>query len=134
MERKGFFNSELLTKWDKIVGAVLADHTRPIKIIFPKNTQRNGTLHLSVTTGFAIEVQHFEPQIIEKMNMYYGFKAIDRISIKQNLPYKKIEKKKTSHILKEKNKTKDDKAMPKEYKSIEDENLRNALKRLGELI
>ncbi|MHA1539628.1 MAG: DUF721 domain-containing protein [Alphaproteobacteria bacterium] len=132
MERKGFFNTALLTNWEEIVGKVLAQNTRPTRVIFPPKSQKNGTLHLVVTTGYALEVQHLEPQIIEKLNMYYGFKAIDRLAIKQtmarriptNTPPKEATKKQR----------KGDRLPADAYKDIENEALRDALKRLGDLV
>jgi hypothetical protein len=40
-------------------------------------------LHLRVAPGFATEVQHLEPLIVERINSYYGFRAVGRLKLTQ---------------------------------------------------
>lgn len=92
--KKGFVEIDILTNWDKIVGHELADYTFPEKIDFKREQKNNGTLHLQVPTGaFALEIQHREKYIIEKINAYFGYNAVSNIRILQNnsLPLKSDE-------------------------------------------
>ena len=41
------------------------------------------TLHVNVTPAAALEFQHFQDKIIEKINSYFGYKAIKGIKIHQ---------------------------------------------------
>ena len=42
-------------------------------------------LHVNVTPSAAVEFQHFQNKIIEKINSYFGYKAIKGIKIHQKL-------------------------------------------------
>lgn len=89
--KKGFVEIDILTNWDKIVGQELADYTFPQKIDFKREQKNNGILHLQVPTGaFALEIQHREKYIIERINAYFGYNAVCNIKILQNnsLPLK----------------------------------------------
>lgn len=62
-----------------------------------KHQKIGGTLLIKVAYGHALEVQHTVPQIIDRINAYYGYGAITQIKIIQG----KIEKPSTPqrHIL-----------------------------------
>ncbi len=81
LRRRGFAESAIVTRWPEIVGRPLCDHTRPSRVIFPRGKRREGTLHLMVTGAFATEVQHLSPQIIARINGYFGFEAINRLNL-----------------------------------------------------
>lgn len=83
--KKGFVEVDILTNWDKIVGAELADYSFPQKIDFKREQKNNGILHLQVPSGaFALEIQHREKYIIEKINAYFGYNAVCGLKILQN--------------------------------------------------
>ncbi len=83
--KKGFMEIDILTNWDKIVGAELAQYSLPLKISFQKNEKTNAVLHLQVPSGaFALEIAHREKFILEKINAYFGYKAVCGIKIIQN--------------------------------------------------
>ena len=77
-------------KWGEIVGKFFVSHSEPIKIAsIPISTDEMGStiykryLHVSVSPASAIEFQHFQDKIIEKINSYFGYKAIHGIKIYQ---------------------------------------------------
>lgn len=83
--KKGFVEVDILTNWDKIVGEELADYSFPQKIDFKREQKNNGILHLQVPSGaFALEIQHREKYIIEKINAYFGYNAVCGLKILQN--------------------------------------------------
>lgn len=83
--KKGFIEVDILSNWDKIVGAELADYSFPQKIDFKREQKNNGILHLQVPSGaFALEIQHRERFILEKINAYFGYNAVCGIKIIQN--------------------------------------------------
>lgn len=82
---KGLIEIDLLTNWQNIVGQEIAEHSMPQKIVFKPNCRNDGTLHLLVAgSAFALEIQHNIPLILEKINTFFGYKAIAKITIMQN--------------------------------------------------
>ena len=83
--QKGFVEIDILTNWDKIVGAELAQYSFPQRIDFKRGEKNNGTLCLSVPTGaFALELKHREKYILDKINTYFGYNAVSSLKIIQN--------------------------------------------------
>lgn len=83
--RKGFVEIDILTNWEQIVGTELAAYSLPVKIDFKRNQRTNGILHLNVPGGaFALEIQHREKFILEKINTYFGYAAVSGLRIMQN--------------------------------------------------
>lgn len=85
--KRGFAEGGLAADWPGIVGAELAARCRPGKLAFQRGTERReGTLTLRVEAPFATEVQHLAPQIVERINGYFGYAAIVRLRLQQ-VPY-----------------------------------------------
>lgn len=78
---RGFAEAGILTDWPAIVGAHLARHTMPEKIAFARGSRSAGTLHIVTESAFAPELQHLEPQVIERINGYFGYGAVARLFI-----------------------------------------------------
>jgi len=95
MEKYGFSTAALLTDWATIVGADLARHTRPNKLKWPRAVEAYGetpagqsgrpgaTLHLMVDAARALDVQYKGRQIIDRINAYFGYRAIADLRIEQ---------------------------------------------------
>ena len=90
----------ILSKWTQIVGSFFADHSEPDKISriteefneFDEPIYKN-FLHVRVSPAAAVEFQHYKDTIIEKINSYFGYKAISDLRLQQNfVPEKKIKK------------------------------------------
>jgi len=81
--RQGFAEPGILLRWPEIVGNTLSRFTLPERLTFPQGERNRGTLHLKVDGQFALEVQHLEPLIIERINGFFGYGAVARISILQ---------------------------------------------------
>ncbi len=81
---KGLIQTDILRNWQKIVGENLAHCTLPQKLDFKKDKRDEGTLFLIVSSGaLALEVSQKTPIIIEKINTYFGYKAVNHIKIIQ---------------------------------------------------
>lgn len=80
-KKRGFAEAGILTDWPAIVGAHLARHTMPEKIAFARGARTAGTLHVVTESAFAPELQHLEPQVIERINGYFGYYAVGRLRI-----------------------------------------------------
>ena len=86
----------IIAKWPKIVGQFFANHSEPTKISrIPDGENDTGDviysnyLHINVSPVAAVEFQHFKDKIIDKINSYFGYKAISNIRLKQNFIPKK---------------------------------------------
>ena len=93
---RGFATISLLSEWPAIAGHDLAQFTMPDKVIWPRRRQDEdsagaapthqteaATLILRVDGPRAIEVQHRADQIIERVNTYFGYRAIGALRILQ---------------------------------------------------
>ncbi len=81
---QGYAHGAIVTKWPDIVGREMARHTQPQRLIFSRDGVSGGTLHLRCDSGaVAIEVQHREPQLIERINAFFGYRAVTRLKLLQ---------------------------------------------------
>ena len=78
-------------KWKQIVGSFFSNHSQPMKISSVKDfiDDKNeyifsNYLHVNVSPAAAVDFQHFKDKITEKINSYFGYKAIKGIKIHQN--------------------------------------------------
>ena len=92
--QQGFITASILLDWPTIVGAAFAELCQPLKISFPPNKKREGRLHVMTSSAFAVQISYLEPQIIEKINSYFGYKAVQKLLIRNGEMPKKISSKK----------------------------------------
>lgn len=83
LSKRGFGESRILTEWESVAGADLAGLCRPLRVTFAAREGYGGTLVLGVLGARALEAQHRQPQIIERVNAHYGYRAISRIRLEQ---------------------------------------------------
>ena len=79
--KQGLGEAQLLQQWPAIVGEDLARHCWPVKLSFPRGQRRDGTLRLRVISALALEIQHREPVLLERINGYFGYRAVARLEI-----------------------------------------------------
>ena len=73
-----------MVDWPAIVGDALSNRCIPLKLSFPERTRRcDGTLTLQVEPAWALELQHFAPQLIERINASLGYRAVARLALRQ---------------------------------------------------
>ena len=87
--KRGFAEAGLVTGWEGIVGLELAASCWPDRLSFPPGRRDGGTLRIRVSGGFALELQHMEPQLLERINGHFGYRAIERIAMIHAPPRKK---------------------------------------------
>jgi hypothetical protein len=93
---RGFATTALLSDWPAIVGSELARFTVPDRINWPRRrddgeaeSPRKGhrtegaTLVLRIEGPRAIEVQHRAGQILERVNAYFGYRAVTEMRFLQ---------------------------------------------------
>jgi hypothetical protein len=87
LKRQGFTSAEILARWGEIVGTEIAAHSEPAKINWPRavgdNQPEPATLVLRVEGPAALEIQHLSAVILERVNRFFGWQAIGRISLRQ---------------------------------------------------
>ncbi len=83
--RFGFVQSSVVTRWPEIVGERHARHCMPESIRFPPGEKADGILQLVVTPAHATIIQHVTPEIMERVNRFFGYRAVARVKIRQGV-------------------------------------------------
>jgi len=130
--RQGFTSCEIVTHWDDIVGSEIAALAEPIRMQRVRSRDPDeappATLVLRVEGPAALEIQHMSGVILERVNRYLGWQAVDRLALRQapltrrrRPPRPKIDEGAAA-------------AIAAQMTGIADERLRSALGRLGAAI
>ena len=129
---QGFASTEIISRWPDIVGAEIAAHSEPLKITWPRpnreETAEPATLVLRVEGPAALEIQHLSAVILERVNRFFGWQAIGRLAIRQ-APLRRREQPTTAGL-----DTAAAARIAEALADVKDENLRQALGRLGAAI
>jgi hypothetical protein len=83
-KRRGLAETRLLTDWAAVVGEAMAGRCQPISL------SRNGVLLIDATGAAALELQHAELQVIERINVFFGRPTVARLRIRQAPPARRI--------------------------------------------
>ena len=127
--KKGGYNySNIVDNWTKIVSKKISDSCYPTTIKMGKE-MRNGTLILNVIHGKELEIEYSKKEIIEKINSFFGYDCITKISLK--IVQEKI-KPEHNKLVKIKNLTKINKKIDKVNNSQLKNSLNNFLKAFSE--
>jgi hypothetical protein len=81
----GFVQSSVVTRWPEIVGPRHARACLPEAIRFPPGEKCDGILQLVVTPAQAPIIQHVIPEIIERVNRFFGYKAVAKVKLRQGV-------------------------------------------------
>ncbi len=79
----GFVQSSIVTRWPEIVGAKLARVTAPESLRFPHGKKADGVLNITVGSAHAPVVQHVIPDIVARVNRFFGYAAVARVRLTQ---------------------------------------------------
>lgn len=79
----GFIQSSVVTRWAEIVGERHARVCMPEAIRFPPGEKTDGILDLVVVPAHAPFISHVTPEIIERVNRFFGYKAVARVKLRQ---------------------------------------------------
>jgi hypothetical protein len=129
--KHGFAAVEIVTHWEEVVGSELATRCEPLRLSFPRrdDPMSVGTLYVRAESAYAIEVQHLASAIIERVNRYFGWRCVGRISIRQGpvtprkAPRPRVEPAAEAVA-----------ALERELGTFEDPELQASLARLGALV
>ena len=131
--RRGFAEASIITEWATIVGDDLARSTQPEKLAFPKGERVGGVLHIRAAGGGATELQHLEPQILERINRHFGYRAVGKLKL-VHLPLAKskvAQKKGTNNAAVEHDAAQ---VEIRQLDEVEHTELRTALEKLGRAV
>ena len=81
--RFGFVQSSVVTRWPEIVGERHAQVCMPEAIRFPPGEKSGGILQLVVLPAHAPLIQHVIPEIIERVNRFFGYSAVAKVKLRQ---------------------------------------------------
>ena len=124
------------SKWSEITGSYFGEFSEPKNITripdyeneFGETVFKN-QLNVSVAPAAALEFQHYKDTIIEKINSYFGYKAIIDLRIQQNYIPKTVVK---ANVLNDKKLTSDDeKSIINEVEKLKNDDLKQSLIDLG---
>lgn len=79
----GFIQSSVLTRWPEIVGPRHARVCQPESIRFPFGEKTDGILQVVVVPAHAPIIQHVIPEIIERVNRFFGYSAVAKVKLRQ---------------------------------------------------
>jgi hypothetical protein len=86
--RFGFVQSSVVSRWDEIVGPRYAAVSAPEMIRFPAGKKAGGTLELVVEGAHAVMIQHVLPEIVERVNRFFGYEAVAKVKMRQGPVYR----------------------------------------------
>ncbi len=127
----------IFSKWTQIVGNFFSDHSEPNKI--SRITEGFNefdepifkiSLYVSVSSAAAIEFQHYKDTIIEKINSFFGYKAISDLRLQQNF-IPKIKTKNNINLFDKDISEKEKASIKHEISKIKDKELEKSIVNLG---
>ncbi|MEA3002755.1 MAG: hypothetical protein QOH81_1543, partial [Sphingomonadales bacterium] len=83
--RFGFVQSSIVSRWREIVGVRYAAVSSPESIRFPVGKKSRGVLTLVVEGAHAPMLQHVAPVIVERVNRFFGYEAVERVQFRQGV-------------------------------------------------
>jgi hypothetical protein len=81
-KRFGFVQSSVVSRWREIVGERYAKVSAPESIRFPQGKREGGTLNVLVSGAHAPMMQHVIPAILERVNRFFGYEAVAKVTIR----------------------------------------------------
>lgn len=126
LKKNGYNYSEIISKWNMLVGKDISGCAYPKSIKMKKNDS-NGTLVLAIKRGDEINIEYSKKDIINKINSYFGYKLINEIKLQTFNSENKKEKNKNTLGKSQKN-------FEKKINEIKNKNIRNSLSQLLKII
>ena len=86
--RRGLAEARLLTDWRMIMGPHLGRRCQPVRLSGARNGP--GVLTIHVGGASALELQHAEVQVVERINDFFGYPAVARLRLIQAPPARAV--------------------------------------------
>ena len=84
LQKRSRFLAKLIADWSDIAGES-ASYCLPVDLQFQNNKRIDGTVVLSVISGRGPQVQMMSQTLITQMNRSFGFAAVGRIRLRQDM-------------------------------------------------
>lgn len=82
--KRGFAELRLVTEWEAVAGPALAALCRPLKVTYRAGGGLGATLVVAAEGARAPELEMQAPALIERVNAFYGYRAVARLRIDQS--------------------------------------------------
>ena len=82
--KQGFAEANVLLNWPAIAGAELAATCQPVRVTYGAQRTLGATLIVQASSARAPEIEMKGPIIVERVNQYYGYRAISRLKVTQS--------------------------------------------------
>lgn len=90
LKKRGAALADILARWPEMTGPLLAAETQPERLIYAAGAGADATLEVAVSPAFALELQHLAPLVIERINGWFGYRAVAGLRLKQ-MPIRRAE-------------------------------------------
>ncbi len=126
--KRGFASRDLITHWAAMVPAPYDRIAAPDRLAWPRGEKDAGgaTLYLRCAEGHALALQHEGPLIAKAINRYFGYVLVSAVRLSAEPFSAPAAQKAESPAAPE-----PDPAIETALGAVEDEGLRDALRRLG---
>ncbi|HUG60407.1 MAG TPA: DciA family protein [Methylomirabilota bacterium] len=136
--KRGFATVDLIAHWPDIVGPVYAETTAPERLSWQRkpigvgdDEHEPALLTLRCSGGVALRLTHELPQVIERINMFFGYRCVGRIKVVQ-LPIPRPERKVRPRLAAIS--AEQEQAVRTAASGIGEDGLRQAVERLGRAV
>ena len=133
MAKRANVDLSLALAWQQVAGEKLSGRTQPMHIQWPQRVTpddafKPGTLVVAAEGSVALDLQYMSGELIERINRFFGYPAVNRIKIEQKPVMKFREKRKAIELRLSDEETA---SLAASLSGIEDEALRGSLFKLG---
>jgi len=134
--KRGFASVDIIASWADIVGERYGTRVQPERLVWPRRPDLSdpesppdpATLVVHTDGATALMLSHDGAQVMERINSFYGWRAIGRIKILQKpVQAKKPPRKKPLRALT----SREEQRLEENLQGVENDRLREALKKLG---
>jgi len=134
--KRGFASVDIIASWADIVGERYGTRVQPERLIWsrrpdrsdPENPPEPATLVVHTDGSTALMLTHESAQVIERINTFYGWRAIGRIKIQQK-PVQ-VKRPAPQKVLRPLTRN-EEQRLEQNLEGVENDRLRQALKKLG---
>lgn len=139
VRKRGFATLDLVAHWPDIVGPAYAESTAPDRLtwgrrppgLVAEEQHEPATLTVRCTGAAALRFTHELPQVVERINMFFGYRCVGRVKLVQ-LPVARMARRARPRLAAISPET--EARVRSEAEGIADDGLRAAVERLGRAV
>ncbi|MEM1370820.1 MAG: DciA family protein [Pseudomonadota bacterium] len=96
VDKLGYSTVALIADWETVAGRAFAAVAVPVRLTWPRKThvpdsdadlatgRQGASLVLKVNPARALEIEYGRQQLIERINAYFGYRAVERLKLVQD--------------------------------------------------